>query len=103
MDRKLMDAGLEARRAVLGDEYVDRAMKNADTFNQPFQELVSEYCWGVVLRLRLQWRVRWEMPSGRCLNIYICMRAGFGTGLIGASDAPDVPAQPLINKSLIFA
>jgi len=47
MDRKLMEAGLAARRAVLGDEYVDRAMKNADSFNQPFQELVSEYCWGV--------------------------------------------------------
>lgn len=28
MDKKLMDAGLVARRAVLGDEYVDRAMKN---------------------------------------------------------------------------
>ena len=47
MDKKLMDAGLAARRAVLGDEYVDRAMKNADEFNKPFQELVSEYCWGV--------------------------------------------------------
>jgi len=47
MDRKLMDAGLAVRREVLGGEYVDRAMKNADSFNQPFQELVSEYCWGV--------------------------------------------------------
>lgn len=47
MDKKLMDAGLAARRAVLGDEYVDRAMKNADDFNKPFQEIVSEYCWGL--------------------------------------------------------
>ena len=47
MDRKLMDEGIKARRAVLGDEYVDRAMKNVDEFNKPFQELVSEYCWGV--------------------------------------------------------
>ena len=30
MDKKLMEGGLAARRAVLGDEYVDRAMKNAD-------------------------------------------------------------------------
>ena len=35
------------RREVLGDEYVDRAMKNADDFNKPFQEMVSEYCWGL--------------------------------------------------------
>lgn len=47
MDRKLMEEGLAARRAVLGDEYVDRAMKNADAFNKPFQEIVSEYCWGL--------------------------------------------------------
>ena len=47
MDKKLMDAGLAARRSVLGDEYVDRAMKNADDFNKPFQEIVSEYCWGL--------------------------------------------------------
>ena len=47
MDKKLMEAGLKARREVLGDEYVDRAMKNVDEFNRPFQELVSEYCWGV--------------------------------------------------------
>ena len=47
MDKKLMAAGLSARREVLGDEYVDRAMKNADAFNKPFQEIVSEYCWGL--------------------------------------------------------
>ena len=47
MDKKLMEAGLIARRQVLGDEYVDRAMNNADAFNKPFQEIVSEYCWGL--------------------------------------------------------
>ncbi|HYC47162.1 MAG TPA: carboxymuconolactone decarboxylase family protein [Burkholderiales bacterium] len=47
MDKKLMDAGLKVRREVLGDEYVDRSMKNADDFNKPFQEIVSEYCWGL--------------------------------------------------------
>jgi 4-carboxymuconolactone decarboxylase len=47
MDKKLLEAGLKVRREVLGDEYVDRAMKNADEFNKPFQEIVSEYCWGL--------------------------------------------------------
>lgn len=42
-----MEAGLAARREVLGDEYVDRAMKNATDFNKRFQEVVSEYCWGL--------------------------------------------------------
>jgi 4-carboxymuconolactone decarboxylase len=48
MDKQLMQDGLAVRREVLGDEYVDRSMKNADDFNRPFQEVVSEYCWGLV-------------------------------------------------------
>lgn len=47
MDKTLLDAGLTVRRAVLGDEYVDRALKSADDFNRPFQDIVSEYCWGL--------------------------------------------------------
>lgn len=47
MDKKLTEAGLAVRREVLGAEYVDQNMKNADAFNRPFQDLVSEYCWGV--------------------------------------------------------
>jgi 4-carboxymuconolactone decarboxylase len=47
MDAKLLEKGLAARRSVLGDDYVDRAMKNADEFNMPFQQIVSEYCWGL--------------------------------------------------------
>lgn len=42
MDKQLMDAGREVRREVRGDEYVDRAMKNADDFNKPFQ--IAVYC-----------------------------------------------------------
>ncbi len=47
MDKARYDKGLEARTAVLGKEYVEAAIKSADDFNRPFQELVTEYCWGV--------------------------------------------------------
>lgn len=47
MDKALLEAGLTVRREVLGDEYVDRALKNATGFNARFQEVVSEYCWGL--------------------------------------------------------
>jgi len=47
MDEKLRDAGLGVRRDVLGAEYVDKALAGADEFNREFQDLVSEYCWGV--------------------------------------------------------
>lgn len=46
MDQHRYEAGLAARRAVLGDEYVDKATQNVDDFNRKFQELVSEFCWG---------------------------------------------------------
>jgi 4-carboxymuconolactone decarboxylase len=48
MDRKTHDKGLEIRKAVLGEAYVSNALKNVDSFNEPFQELLNEYCWGSV-------------------------------------------------------
>ncbi len=48
MDKKRYEAGLQVRRAVLGAEYVDKAISSADDFNRPLQELVTEYCWGEV-------------------------------------------------------
>jgi 4-carboxymuconolactone decarboxylase len=46
MDKARFDKGLEVRTAVLGKDYVETSMKNADDFNRPFQEFVTEYCWG---------------------------------------------------------
>ena len=46
MDKARFDKGLEVRTAVLGKDYVEASMRNADDFNRPFQELVTEYCWG---------------------------------------------------------
>ena len=48
MNKKLYDKGLKNRREVLGAEYVDNAIKNADDFTRPLQELVTEYCWGAI-------------------------------------------------------
>jgi 4-carboxymuconolactone decarboxylase len=40
--------GLAVRRAVLGAEYVDRALADAGELTRPLQELVTEYCWRAV-------------------------------------------------------
>lgn len=42
------EKGLEIRTAVLGADYVEKAVANADSFTKPFQDLVTEYCWGAV-------------------------------------------------------
>lgn len=39
------ERGLKTRRAVLGSEYVDRSLEQADDFNWPLQQLATEYCW----------------------------------------------------------
>ena len=41
---ELFEKGLAMRRAVLGAEYVDRSIQNADAFTEPFQKLVTEWC-----------------------------------------------------------
>lgn len=48
MDKKMHDKGLEVRKAVLGEAYVNNALKTVDDFNRPFQEMLNEYCWGTV-------------------------------------------------------
>ena len=48
MASEKFDKGLALRREVLGEDYVARAMANADEFSRPLQELVTEFAWGTV-------------------------------------------------------
>ena len=48
MSSELYEAGLRNRRRVLGDDYVDRALAGGDAFNEEFQQILTEYCWGKV-------------------------------------------------------
>ena len=43
---ELFDKGLEVRREVLGNEYVDANLAGADDFLMSFQRLVTEWAWG---------------------------------------------------------
>lgn len=46
--QQLFEEGLQVRRAVLGSEYVDQALKNATDFSRPGQELITEWAWGTI-------------------------------------------------------
>ncbi|MFB7639244.1 4-carboxymuconolactone decarboxylase [Peribacillus butanolivorans] len=48
MNNERFKAGLEVRREVLGTDYVDNSINNANDFNVDLQKLVTEYCWGEV-------------------------------------------------------
>ena len=40
--------GMALRRAVLGDNHVDRAQANLNEFNEDFQNLITRYAWGEI-------------------------------------------------------
>jgi 4-carboxymuconolactone decarboxylase len=48
MDQATYDKGRQVRAAVLGEEYVADAERQADEFSKPLQDLLTEYCWGAV-------------------------------------------------------
>lgn len=48
MDKNTYEEGLAVRKAVLGDDYVEKSLAAANDFNRPLQELVTEACWGTI-------------------------------------------------------
>jgi 4-carboxymuconolactone decarboxylase len=40
--------GMRARREVLGDEHVDRALAGTTPFTADFQDLITRYAWGEI-------------------------------------------------------
>ena len=44
----LFEKGLKVRKEVLGAEYVESSIANADEFSRPLQEFVTAFCWGTV-------------------------------------------------------
>jgi 4-carboxymuconolactone decarboxylase len=46
MDKQRYDKGVEQRSAVLGADRVQSALMEASDFNKPFQEAMTEWCWG---------------------------------------------------------
>jgi 4-carboxymuconolactone decarboxylase len=47
-ERKRHVKGMKVRRAVLSDAYVDRARAGENSFNAPFQDLITRYAWGEI-------------------------------------------------------
>jgi len=47
-DKERHEQGMKVRRAVLGNEYVDRAMASATSFNREFQDYITRNAWAEV-------------------------------------------------------
>ena len=46
MDKERFELGLAQRKSTLGAEYVEKNLAAADDFTRPFQEAMTEWCWG---------------------------------------------------------
>jgi len=89
--KELYETGVSIRREVLGSEYVDNSLKNATDFNRPFQELVSEYCWGAVWgrpgltrRERSMLNLAMLTALGRTHEVELHVRGALNNGLTPA-------------------
>ena len=47
-EKERYEAGMQVRRAVLGDAHVDRAQANRTPFSGDFQDLITRYAWGEI-------------------------------------------------------
>jgi 4-carboxymuconolactone decarboxylase len=85
------DAGMEVRRAVLGDAHVDRAIERTTEFTASFQDFITRYAWGGVwTREGLDRRTRSVITLsvltalGRENEIAMHVRAALRNGLTAA-------------------
>ena len=46
MPEEQFEIGLKCRKEVLGEDYVEKSLGNADDFNRDFQRMITEHCWG---------------------------------------------------------
>jgi 4-carboxymuconolactone decarboxylase len=47
-DKERSEKGMARRRKVLGNEWVDRSLKNKTAFNAEFQDLITRYAWSEI-------------------------------------------------------
>jgi 4-carboxymuconolactone decarboxylase len=85
---ELYQQGMEARREVLGDAHVDRALANATEFTAPWQDFITKHAWGAVwTRDGLDRKTRSAITLtaltalGRENEIAMHVRAALGNGL----------------------
>ena len=48
MNQDMHARGLKNRKEVLGEAHVERSFASADDFSRPYQDLITQYCWGAV-------------------------------------------------------
>jgi 4-carboxymuconolactone decarboxylase len=94
--------GFAVRRAVLGDEHVDRAIAGTNDLNREFQDLITRYAWGSIwtrpgldIRTRRLLVLAITAALGRTEEFRLHLKAGLKAGL-ELSDVKEVLLQTAI-------
>ena len=102
MSDEIYEQGMEVRRAVLGDEHVDRAIERTSEFTKPFQDFITRYAWGTIwARPGLDRRMRSAVTLaaltalGREHEIAMHVRAALRNGL-----SPEEIGEILLHTSI---
>jgi 4-carboxymuconolactone decarboxylase len=81
-------AGLATRRKVLGNDYVDAALKRVTPFTEPLQELVTKHAWGntwqrpgLDMKTRSIVTVAMLVGSGKMHELKIHVRGALNNGV----------------------
>ena len=103
MTREALEKGMKTRRKVLGDEWVDRALKNTTAFNAEFQDLITRYAWNEIWnRPRLTHKERrfiviaTMVALGRWEEFRLHARAALESGDLEIDDLKEILLQQAI-------
>ena len=87
-DDERLKQGMTVRRAVLGDEWVDRAQAKRNSFTTEFQDFITRYAWGEVWsrpgldrRSRSLMTLAMMIALGRWEEFRLHVRAALNNGL----------------------
>ena len=103
-DKERFKQGMAVRRAVLGDEWVDRAQAKRNSFTAEFQDFITRYAWGEVWsrpgldrRSRSLMTMAMMIALGRWDEFRLHVRAALNNGLTVAE------IKEVIMHSAIYA
>jgi 4-carboxymuconolactone decarboxylase len=96
------EQGMQLRRAVLGDEHVDRTIEGTTPFTEDFQHLITRYAWGEVWtrpgldrRMRSAITIMALVARGHLDELALHVRGALRNGL-----TPDEIAEVLLHSAV---
>ncbi|HXN15012.1 MAG TPA: carboxymuconolactone decarboxylase family protein [Usitatibacter sp.] len=95
--------GLKTRRKVLGDAWVDEALRHTTPFNAEFQDLITRYVWdeiwnreGLTHKERRLLVIAFTMAMGRWEEYQLHVRAALSSGDLDSDALKEVLLQATV-------